>query len=74
MLLDVDRAVSILKRVRDALPPHVPTTISLRRAFDDSPEATDRFYTIVESAWANGYAAIRVHGRTVEQKYQGQAC
>jgi nifR3 family TIM-barrel protein len=74
MLLDVDRAVSILKRVRDALPPHVPTTISLRRAFDDTPEATDRFYAIVESAWANGYAAIRVHGRTVEQKYQGQAC
>jgi tRNA-dihydrouridine synthase len=52
----------------------VPTTISLRRAFDDTPEATDRFYAIVESAWANGYAAIRVHGRTVEQKYQGQAC
>src|SRR5256714_6313241 len=74
MLLDVDRAGSILKRVRDALPPHVPTTISLRRAFDDSPDATDRFYTIVESAWANNYAAIRVHGRTVEQKYQGQAC
>src|SRR6059058_4239487 len=61
MLLDVDRAVSILKRVRDALPPQVPTTISLRRAFDDSPEATDRFYTIVESAWQNGYSAIRVH-------------
>src|SRR3954447_5638029 len=74
MLLDVERAFSILKSVRDALPPDVPTTISLRRAFDDSPEATDRFYTIVESAWANNYTAIRVHGRTVEQKYQGQAC
>src|SRR4051812_22023890 len=74
MLLDVDRAISILKSVRDTLPPHVPTTISLRRAFDDTPEATDRFYQILETAWALGYSAIRVHGRTVEQKYNGQAC
>src|SRR3954468_3961195 len=74
MLLDVDRAISILKSVRDALPPNVPTTISLRRAFDDAPEATDRFHQILESAWTNGYSAIRVHGRTVEQKYNGQAC
>src|SRR5438477_1096147 len=36
MLLDVDRAMSILKSVRDVLPVRVPTTISLRRAFDDS--------------------------------------
>src|SRR4051794_15304954 len=67
MLLDVDRALTILKSVRDTLPPSVPTTISLRRAFDDSPEATDRFYKIVEAAWEHGYSAIRVHGRTVEQ-------
>jgi tRNA-dihydrouridine synthase len=73
MLLDVPRAVSILKAVRDALPPHVPTTVSLRRAFDDSTESTDRFYEIVETAWAYGYAAVRVHGRTVEQKYLGRA-
>jgi nifR3 family TIM-barrel protein len=74
MLLDVDRALSTLKSVRDVLPPNVPTTISLRRAFDDSPEATDRFYRIVEAAWAHSYSAIRVHGRTVEQKYAGRAC
>src|ERR1700743_587281 len=65
MLLDVERGISILKAVRDALPPETPTTISLRRAFDDSSEAADRFDRIVEEAWANGYAAIRVHGRTV---------
>src|SRR5918992_4852658 len=57
MLLDVSRGVSILKAVRDALPPHVPTTISLRKGFDDSSESTDRFYEIVEAAWANGYSA-----------------
>jgi tRNA-dihydrouridine synthase len=73
MLLDVERAKSILKSVRDALPAQVPTTISLRRAFDDSPEAADRFDQIVQTAFSHGYSAIRVHGRTVEQKYQGRA-
>src|SRR5687768_913564 len=73
MLMDVPRAVSILKAVRDALPPHVPTTISIRRGFDDSPESVDRFDEIVETAWAAGYSAVRVHCRTVEQKYAGAA-
>ena len=27
----------------------------------------------MDAAWAHGYAAVRVHGRTVEQKYQGRA-
>ena len=65
--------ISVLKTVRDALPPQVPTTISLRRGFDDSPESTDRFYEIVDTAFAHGYSAVRVHARTVEQKYAGQA-
>jgi tRNA-dihydrouridine synthase B len=73
MLKDVARGISVLKAVRDALPPEVPTTISLRRSFDDSPESADQFYEIVEAAWANNYSAVRVHGRTVEQKYLGRA-
>jgi len=73
MLLDVPRAVSILKAVRDALPLAAITTVSLRRAFDESLESSDRFYEILETAWANGYAAARVHGRTVTQKYVGPA-
>jgi nifR3 family TIM-barrel protein len=73
MLMDVPRGVSILKAVRDALPPHVPTTVSLRRGFDDSPESVDRFYEIVETAWQLGYSAVRVHARTVDQKYLGPA-
>ena len=73
MLLDVERGVSILKAVRDTLPPHVPTTISLRRGFDDSAESVERFFRIVETAWEYGYSAVRVHGRSVEQKYQGRA-
>src|SRR3954465_3261494 len=73
MLKDVPRGVEILKAVRDALPPTAVTTISLRKSFDDVPGSADRLYELLESAWANGYAAVRVHGRTVEQKYLGPA-
>src|SRR3954468_5845150 len=73
MLMDVPRAVAILKAVRDVLPPDLPTTVSLRRGFDDSSESADRFYEIADTAWSLGYSAIRVHARTVEQKYLGAA-
>src|SRR5437868_6592452 len=64
MLMDVPRAVAILRAVRDAIPTERPLTLSLRRGFDDSSESEDRFYEILESAWANDYAAARVHART----------
>jgi tRNA-dihydrouridine synthase B len=73
MLLDVQRGISILKTVRDTLPAGATTSISLRRGFDDSNESRERFEQIVEAAWEYGYASVRVHGRTVEQKYQGQS-
>src|SRR3954449_9008721 len=59
MLQDLPRALDVLRAARDALPPQVPTTISLRRAFDDSQEARDQFYRIVDAAWAHGYSAVR---------------
>ncbi|HEY7118503.1 MAG TPA: tRNA-dihydrouridine synthase [Tepidisphaeraceae bacterium] len=73
MLQDLPRATAILKTVRDALSPHVPLTVSLRRSFDDTPESEEQFYRVLETAWSYGYAAVRVHARTVEQKYQGRA-
>jgi nifR3 family TIM-barrel protein len=73
MLKDVPRALDILKAVRDALPPGATTTVSTRRAFDDTDEAREKFCEVIEAAWANGYAAVRVHARTVEQKYLGRA-
>src|SRR5687768_7414355 len=73
MLRDVSRAASIVKAVRDALPPHVPTTVSMRRAFDDTPQAEEDFHRVLESVWEYGYAAARVHARTVEQKYLGRS-
>ena len=73
MLKDTARGIEILKAVRDALPSSATTTISLRKGFDDSAESTEKFYELVDAAWAAGYAAVRVHGRTVEQKYAASA-
>jgi tRNA-dihydrouridine synthase B len=71
MLLDVQRAISIVKAVRDTLPPTAVTTVSLRRGFDDSDESRERFHRLVATIFAHEYAAVRVHARTVEQKYLG---
>src|SRR5688500_14206366 len=46
MLLDTARAVSIVKAVRDALPPAATTTVSLRRGFDDTTESLERFHEV----------------------------
>jgi nifR3 family TIM-barrel protein len=73
MLADVQRGAAILRAVRDAVPAEIPLTVSLRRGFDDSNQSAERFYEIVEAAWESGCAAIRVHGRTVQQKYIGRA-
>ena len=73
MLRDVPRALDVLKAARDAVPPEVPMTVSLRRGFDDTPASGEQFYRIVDAAWVSGYAAVRVHARTVEQKYLGSA-
>jgi len=67
------RALAIVKAVRDALPPAAVTTVSLRRGFDDTPESVDRFHAILQTVWSHGYAAARVHARTVEQKYLGRS-
>jgi nifR3 family TIM-barrel protein len=71
MLKDVPRAVAILRAVRDVIPTDVPITISIRRGFDDMPESVERFYEIIDTAWELGVSAVRVHARTVEQKYVG---
>jgi len=73
MLMDVPRALAILQTVRDALPPSVPTTVSLRRSFNETQQSVDEFYQVFDACWAHGYAAVRVHARTVEQKYNGKS-
>jgi nifR3 family TIM-barrel protein len=71
MLFDVLRALSVLRAVRCAVGDGMPLSVSLRRGFDDSPESVDRFFEIFEETSQLGFAAVRVHARTVEQKYQG---
>lgn len=64
-------ALEIVSRVRDAVPPHVPVTVKMRRGLDDSDESRDKFFEIFDGAFDLGVAAICVHGRTVKQRYIG---
>jgi len=71
LLGQVDTALEIVSRVREAVPPHVPVTVKMRRGLDDTVESREKFFQIFDGAYERGVAAITVHGRTVEQKYVG---
>lgn len=71
LLSDPETALSIVGRVRDALPPHIPLTVKMRRGMDDSPESRERFFTIFDGVFRLGVVAVAVHGRTVRQRYEG---
>lgn len=73
LLSEPEEAIAILDAVRQAVPPHVPCTVKLRRGSDDTARATANFHRIFEAVLDRGYAAAVVHGRTVEQKYLGPA-
>jgi tRNA-dihydrouridine synthase B len=64
-------ALEIVRRTREAVPSHIPVTVKMRRGLDDSAESRDKFFTILDGAFAAGIAAVTVHGRTVEQRYVG---
>ncbi len=64
-------ANEILSAVREAVPSNIPTTVKLRRGWDDSQLSKDNFYTIFDHSYAVGYRWTTVHPRTVEQRYQG---
>lgn len=64
-------ALEIVSRVRESVPDHIPVTVKMRRGIDDSNTSRDRFYEIFDGAFHRGVAAITVHGRTVEQRYEG---
>jgi nifR3 family TIM-barrel protein len=66
-----DVALEIVRRTREAVPTGIPVTLKMRRGIDDSAESRDKFYTILDGAFAAGIAAVTVHGRTVEQRYVG---
>lgn len=66
-----DVALEIVSRTREAVPDRIPVTLKMRRGVDDSPQSRDRFFRILDGAFARGIAAVTVHGRTVEQRYVG---
>ncbi len=66
-----DIALEIVKRTRDAVPDEIPVTVKMRRGIDDSQEARDNFFTILDGAFDIGVAGVCVHGRTVKQRYIG---
>lgn len=70
-LSDPAGAIEILKAVRSAVPPEIPCTVKLRRAYDDTPEMARNFEVIFDAAYTHGYAFATVHARTVEQRYIG---
>jgi len=71
LLGQVETALEIVSRVREAVPPHVPVTVKMRRGLDETPQSREKFFTIFEGAFDRGAAAITVHGRTVKQGYVG---
>ena len=64
-------AIEILRRTRDAVPPHIPVSVKMRRGIDDTARSRDHFFEILDGAIAAGLAGVTVHGRTVEQRYVG---
>ena len=43
-------ALEIVSRVREAIPPHIPVTVKMRRGIDDSQESRENFFTIFDGA------------------------
>ena len=66
-----DEAIAVLAAIRDAVPEHIPTTVKLRRAWDDTPAMSANFDRIFEATYDLGYAWATVHCRSVEQRYLG---
>ena len=71
LLAHTTEAIEILEAVRAAVPKHIPTTVKLRRAYDDTAEMARNFEIIFDAAYDLGYAWSTVHCRTVQQRYDG---
>ena len=69
LLSHPDDLMAIYRSVRAAV--SCPITMKLRVGFDDDPQSLDHFWTVCDSAVAEGVDALAVHGRTVLQRYRG---
>jgi len=66
-----EEAIEILDAVAQSVAGDVPLSVKLRRGYDDTEEMAENFYRILDAAIELGYAGVTVHGRTVQQKYNG---
>ncbi len=71
LLSTPNEALQIVQRVYDAVGATHPVTVKMRRGFDDSAEARDSFFAILDGAFDIGVSAVTVHARTVTQRYVG---
>jgi len=71
LLADPECVMSIYRRVRAAV--RCPVLMKLRIGIDHSEAAQEDFWRIVKEASEEGIDALVIHGRTVQQRYKGQA-
>ena len=71
LLSDPEGAIEILRRVREVVPGML--SVKLRRGLNETAEAAEWFEQVFAEACQLEFAAIAVHARTVEQKYEGVA-
>jgi len=71
LLSEPSRALTIVRAVLDAVDGRRPVTVKMRRGLDESAASTRNFFEILDGALSVGVAAVTVHARTVQQRYDG---
>ncbi len=71
LLAEPSALMDIVKAVQDVV--DCPILMKLRIGFDSQPESLDCFWEIVTRSIEAGVDALVIHGRTVTQRYRGQA-
>jgi len=71
LLNEPETVMQIYDRVREAVT--CPVTMKLRTGFDSSTQSCDNFHRIVAEASERNIDALTIHGRTVLQKFAGDA-
>ncbi len=72
MMRQPQRSLEIVRAVLDVVRDR-PVTLKLRRAYLESDQECEAFWTIARGAFDAGAAGLCVHARSVEQKYMGHA-
>ncbi len=73
LLSQPQKALEIVARLREAVPPQIPLTVKMRRGTDESDQSRHDFFTLFDGAFQLGVAAVTLHGRTVRQRYEGRS-